>query len=218
MRMSELKVNQQLTIAISWGERSFEFRTFVLMNAASRVYVNPYIHNGSELPIDTDKTKGIICTVYAIDPTSNQRISWNNVDITTVRINDQTMYHISTANYNLMSKSNDRRRHDRITIQTQGKVTFDGENFTQVLVHDISDNGISFYAPMTFSTDSNQLTLSFIGKVDEKIFDISVELLVERITTRMGNILYGCRIAKENREYLLFGLMLRVRKGPTGHM
>lgn len=213
MKITDLKANQKLTIQITLGELGLEFATFVMQSDTSKVYVKPYYHNGSAIEFNIDRTGEGVCTVYAIDPDTDVRVSWNRVEIETVHIDGEVMYQLKTGTYNLLAKSNDRRKHRRIVVQTKGRVVDAEGRQTDVLVHDISDNGVSFYAPASFSTGSNQVTLDFVGKVEGKSFEITLDLMFERIVTKMGNSLYGCSIASDTGDdYLLYEFLLRSRK------
>lgn len=213
MKITDLKVNQKLTIQITLGELGLEFATFVMRTEAAKVYVKPYYHNGSVVEFNIDRSHEGICTVYAIDPDTNMRVSWTKVEISTATIDGEVMYLLKTGTYNLLAKSNDRRKHNRIVVQTKGRVVDAEGRQTEVLVHDISDNGVSFYAPASFSTGSNQVTLDFVGKVEDKSFEITLDLMFERIVTKMGNSLYGCSIASDTGDdYLLYEFLLRSRK------
>lgn len=211
MKLTELLVNQRITIQLLWGEQKIEFFSNVLDVEESAVYVTPYLHNGSVLEIDVNQGKGVICNLFTNEPNTKHRISWKNVELTTVKRNDENVYCLKTNSFNQVAKHDDRRLHTRYLIKVNGTVQDSlSEEPVNIIVHDISDIGISFYAPTSFMPKSNQLVVSFQDTVDDKLFEVKVECGIARITNRAGNRFVGCKITKENRDYQLYGFMVRL--------
>lgn len=211
MKLSELLINQKLTIQLLWGEQMIEFSSNVIEKENSEVYVSPYFHNGSELELNVTTDKGVICNLFTNDPSTKHRISWKNVELTTVTRDDKIMYCVRTNGYNNIAKDDDRRKHDRVVISANGKV-FDGqsEEGVEIIVHDISDIGISFYAPNSFLPSEQQLTIVFSDTINEKEFNVRVECSITRMTNKAGNRFIGCRILEENKDYQIYGFMKRL--------
>lgn len=211
MKLLELLENQRITVQLLWGEQKIEFFSNVIEKNDSVVYVTPCIHNGSELELNVTPDKGVICNVFTNNPSTNKRISWKNVELTTVVRKDKTMYCLKTNGFNHIATHADRRMHERIIIQTKAQV-FDGasEDGTDIIVHDISDIGVSFYAPANYSPNDYQLTVKFIDNIGDKIYKIKVDCAIARTTMKAGNRFVGCRITKENQDYLFYCLMKRL--------
>lgn len=213
MKLIELPENHRVTIQLLWGEQKIEFFSNVVGKTDSSVFVNPYLHNGSELELNVVQGKGVICNVFTNDPSTKHRIAWKNIELTTVTRNEQVVYCLKTSGYNHVAKHDDRRMHARLIVQGKAKV-FDGQSKegVDIIVHDISDIGISFYAPNTYSPQSHQLNIVFSDNVKGRKFDINVECVIARTTSKAGNMFYGCKITKENREYQLYGFMKRLNE------
>ncbi|MDO5155069.1 MAG: PilZ domain-containing protein [Eubacteriales bacterium] len=211
MRLTGLLENQRLTIQLLWGEQKIEFFSNVIEKDDSVVYVSPYLHNGSELDLNVVQGKGVICNIFTNDPSTKHRISWKNIELTTVIRNDKMVYCLRTNGYNHIAKHDDRRMHDRLIVQVKAKV-FDGQSNegVDIIVYDISDIGISFYAPKNFIPNTRQLKIFFSEIIDEKKFDVNVECTIARTTNKAGNQFVGCRITKENKDYQLYGFMKRL--------
>lgn len=211
MKLLELLENQRLTIQLLWGEQKIEFFSNVIEKDDTTVYVTPYFHNGSELELNVTQGKGVICNLFTNNPSNKRRISWKNIELTTVVRDEKIMYCLKTGGFNGSAEYDDRRIHDRIVVQLKAKV-FDGqsEDGTEILVHDISDIGISFYAQKNYSPGNNLLTIVFADTIGEKEFDISVDCTIARMTSRAGNRFVGCKIAKENKDYKLYVFMKRL--------
>lgn len=211
MKLIDLLESQRLTIQLLWGEQKIEFFSNVIEKDDSAVYVTPYLHNGSELEINVTMDKGVTCNLFTDNPTTRQRISWKSVELTTVKRNDKTLYCLKTNGYNHIAKHDDRRKHDRLIITTNAQV-FDGqsEDGVDIVVYDISDIGVSFYAPNSFSPNGHQLTVAFSDTIGEKEFNVKVECAIARMTNKAGNRFIGCKILKENKDYQLYGFMKRL--------
>lgn len=208
MKLVELLNNQRLTIQLLWGEQKIEFFSNVIGREESTVFVTPYVHNGSELQLNVVQEKDVICNVFTNNPSTKQRIAWKNVELTTVTRDDKMMYCLKTNGYNHIATHDDRRKHDRLIVQINAQV-FDAQSAEgiDIIIHDISDIGISFYAPKTYSPKENQLTIAFSDIIGTKTFDIRVDCVIARTANKAGNQLVGCRIAKENKNYQLYGFM-----------
>ncbi len=211
MKLTELPVNQRMTIQLLWGEQKIEFFSNVIEKDDSVVFVSPYFHNGSVLELNVTPDKNVVCNLFTNNPSTKQRVSWKGVELTTVTRNDKTVYCIKTNGYNHVAKHDDRRKHDRVVISARAQV-FDGQQdeCTDVVVYDISDIGLSFYAPNSFSSSGNQLTVVFSDTIGEKKFDIKVQCAIARMTNKLGNRFVGCRIVNENKDYQLYGFMKRL--------
>lgn len=212
MRLTELVKNQRITIQLLWGEQKIEFFSTVVEKDDSAVYVTPYLNKGAELELNLAQGKGIICNLYTINPVTKQRISWKNVELTTITRNEGILYCLKTNGYNHIAKNEDRRKHDRIIVQINA-LLFDGqsEEGMNVIVHDISDVGISFYAPKSFAPSGNVLTVKFSDMIGARKFDIKVECMVARMGNKAGNQFVGCRIISDNKDYQLYGFMKSIK-------
>ena len=211
MKLTELLENQRLTIQLLWGEQKIEFFSTVIGKEESAVYVSPYFHNGSELELNITPDKDVICNLFTNNPTTKHRISWKNVELTTVIRNDKLMYCLKTNGYNHIAKHDDRRKHDRLVISTKAKA-FEGktDEGVDIVVYDISDIGISFYAPNSFAPVEHQLTITFSDTIGVRDFNIKVDCTIARMTNKVGNRFFGCKILSENKDYQLYGFLKRL--------
>lgn len=211
MKLTELLLGQKITLQLLWGEQKIEFFSQVLGCEEASLYVEPYFHNGSELELNVTQDKGVVCNLFTNDPETNKRISWKNIELTTVNRDGVIVYCLRTKGFNNTAMQDDRRLMERIIVQIKGKA-FEGkaQEGTDVIVHDISDVGISFYAPATFSPKSSQIIIKFTDSVDDKEFNVRVECVVSRSHAKAGNNFYGCKINGENKDYQLYGFLKRM--------
>lgn len=213
MKLTELFVEHKLKVQLIWGEQKIEFDSEVRGVDEKSTYISAYNHNGSPLELNITPGKGAVCNLFTDDPQSGKRISWKNVELTTEKINDETLYRVKTFSFNANSDHDDRRQHDRIVIQAKAKA-FDSKvsDGDEVLVHDISDVGVSFYAPLGYTPMTNQVTITFTDNIENKTFNAKVECLITRSTTKAGNKFFGCKIISTNKDYQLYGFMKRLIK------
>lgn len=212
MKLVELLQNQEIIIQLVWREQKIELYSKVIEKDDSSIYVTPYIHNGSELELNIVSDNSVACNIFADDPTTEQRISWKGLSLTTVNRNNKTVYCLKSRSYNAESNLEDRRLHERVEIGVAGQL-LDGESEeVNITIHDISDNGISFYVQGDYEPKSQQLSISFTDTIDERIFDIQAVCTVSRIKKEEGRMLVGCRVSGENDNYRIYELLKRLRK------
>lgn len=205
MKLADLLLNQKIIIQLVWGEQKIEFSSSVMGIEGEVVFVTPYMHNETELNINVTEGSGVICNVYADNSVTKQRMSWKNVELTTVNIKDRVLYCVRTRGFNKVANIDDRRSNERTVIDVSGNV-IDAQNNEEinVIVHDISGVGVSFYAPSSYSPKSQQIVVLFTDTIDKKIFNVKVECAVSRISIENGRATVGCRLLGENREYQLY--------------
>lgn len=212
MKLSELVKDEKLVIQIKWGDQAIEFHSSVAEKNDKGIYVTPYLHNGKILEFTINSSSGVVCNVFATNPATRQRISWKNVDLSTEKKGEALLYFIKTSGFNHMATQSERRKHDRIVVNKPARISAPkSEDYTDIIVHDISDSGISFYAPNSFEPSSHQLNISFSDNIDDKTFNINVDCTIARTTKKAGNTFNGCKIVNENKDYLLYGFLLRMK-------
>ncbi len=212
MKLNELLINQMLTVQIVFGEQKIEFYSDVVDKEGTDVFITPYIHNAAPLELNINGDKGVVCNLYTDDSMSNRRISWKGVELLTVSRNNNTVYCVKTHMFNNISNVDERRQHERTLVQVVGKVTDENRGDEhKIIIHDISDNGISFYAKDSFSPASQKLFISFTDKIDKKEFDIQLDCSVSRTQKEYGHNIIGCRILRENKNYLLYAMLKHLK-------
>lgn len=212
MKLVELLQNQEIIIQLLWDEQKIEFNSKVVAKDESSIYVSPYIHNGHELELNIASDSNVICNIFTDDPTTEQRISWKGLSLTTVNRDDKTVYCLKSHGYNAMSNLDDRRGHERIEIQAAGCLLDSEDGEISITIHDISDNGLALYIPGNYELKTQQLRISFTDSIDERIFDINAVCEVSRVKKEEEGILVGCRVLEENANYRIYELLKRLRK------
>lgn len=211
MVIQDLCYAKNVIIQLVWGDQMIEFDTDVFDRDDAGVYVTPYLHNGQPLVMDIEPISGVICNVFANNPEDNKRISWRNIELHTVQKKGETAYFLKTNSYNILAKLDERRKEDRIVITKRGTVWDEKRNdFVEIRIHDISNKGISFYAPTSFSPTSNIMRVSFQDLVNGDIFSFDLNCKVLRTRRQAGNIFYGCVLMENNQDYFLYGCLKKM--------
>ena len=212
MKLVELLQNQEIIIQLAWDVRKIEFYSKVIEKDETSIYVTPYIHNGAALELNIVSDSSVVCNVYTDDPATEQRIAWKGLSLTTVNRNNNTVYCLKAHSFNAVSNLEDRRLHERVAIQVDGSLADGEDEDICITIHDISDNGISFYVPGNYDPKSSQLKISFTDSIDEKIFDVHAVCTISRVNKEDGHTLLGCKVVEENDNYRIYELLKRLRK------
>lgn len=211
MKLVELLHNQRVIVQLLWGEQKIEFYSEVIEKDEASIYVTPYSHNGKPLELNVTTDKSVICNLFADSPVTNKRISWKGIELTTVNRNNKTLYCLKTRGYNAIAKIDDRRLHERIEVTVDGRLV-DGENGDiGITMRDISDIGVSFYAPAAFVPKSQQMRITFTDNVGEAVYNIKLDCTLSRVSKENNRNLIGCTVLGDNKEYQIYGLLKRLR-------
>lgn len=213
MKLTDLLERQRVIVQILWGEQKIEFASEVIGHNDSELYIKPYYMNGEALELDITNNQQVICNLYADDITKQIRISWKNIGLTTVQREDGIVYSLSTSAFNSESKNDDRRDNERTIIHSEAKL-FVGESTEgiDIIVHDISNVGISFYVQGKFVSKSQRLTVLISDVVNDKQFDLKIDCTVSRIVAKDGNTFVGCRVGENNKLFMLYVIAKRYAK------
>lgn len=212
MLLQDIAKNGQLLIQIVWGEKIIEFLSKQIDSDSKGIYVAPYLHNGKPLSLNIDPSGGMPCHLFGEDLDTGKRVSWRNVRLETTTRKGNLVYKISTMAFNKMAKEAERREHERCLVRQMGEVRDMAGDMAQVMINDLSDTGISFFAPFIFVPNSKLFTVEFSDTVDGDLFRVAAQCRTVYSTDRSNNVLYGCEIVSANSDYYLYGCMKRLQK------
>lgn len=218
MKLQELRDGAGIIVQIAWEKNKLEFRSCVMKvdveEEEEAIYVTPYIRERRELELTVKPDQDYACHIFADDVNTGQRISWRNVILSTVKINGRTLYRITTLKFNNASRPDERRVHARTLEEKEGQIIDAHDRKQQVMVHDISDNGVSFYVNKDKPIKSDYLTLIFVDMVKGgELFNLEIKCrVVHTDHSRFGRIYYGCQVLDPSQEYLLYVFLHRMSK------
>lgn len=213
MKLTELLINQNVNIQLEWGIQKIEFMSSVLDLDEDMVYVTPYVHNGSFLELNVTPDKEVTCNVFADNPLTGQRLSWRNIELTTITRKNQSVYSLKTNGFNHIANNEDRRLHARTIIMADGQM-FEptSEVGVNIKVRDISDIGISFEVPQVNEPKSPHIIIKFVDTIDNRTFDVKAECAIARTEILDDKLFIGSRIVGENKDFQLYSFMRRLKE------
>lgn len=214
MKLQDLLLSKNLILQILWGEKTIEFSTDIVDRDENGLYITPYLYNGAPLSLSINVNSGVVCNFFGDNPDDGTRVSWRNIELDTVSLKNQTVYYIKTSSYNSEARVDDRRVEDRV------KVTKDAELYdsvakktVQIRIHDVSDSGIAFHAPLAYEPMTKSFSVKFSDEVNGHVFNINIKCKTVRTKEMVGTCFYGCKLSDENNDYLLYGCLKRLEKG-----
>lgn len=213
MKLVELLQNQNIIVQLLWGEQKIEFYSEVIEKNETAVFITPYVHNGQVLELNVTLDKGVICNVFTDEPVTKQRISWKGIELTTVKKNNDIIYCLKAHSYNAVSNNDDRRLHERTAVQIDACILDDNIGVT---IHDISDTGLSFYAPKSFEPTPQQLNIYFTDEIGEIEHKVKVTCTISRVAEEENRNVIGCKLLGENKDYQIYELLKRLHE-KAGH-
>lgn len=211
MRLKELVVDQKIIVQINFGEQKMEFYADVLAVNDEGIDTTPYTYNDEVLELNIEAHHGTICNIFADNLSNGKRVSWKNVKIQTVDSENGKIYHISTSTFNRISHEDDSRQHNRLIVRKNAHIYEQGK-LIDIIVHDISDSGISLYAPTSYKPSSSQITIVYADSVGERAFPLKIECQIVRTEKKAGVVFYGCKVVGENKDFLTYGFLKRLKK------
>lgn len=210
MKLTELLEKQKIIVQLVWDENKLEFFSEVIEKDDESIYITPCMNEGRELEINVTHDKAVICNIFTDDSANQQRISWRNVELLTAERSGRMLYRIKTHIYNNISNIEDRRGAERTVVSVDGEI-LDGRDNVRIIVHDISDSGISIYVPKSFIPKSQQLKITFSDKVDDEAYDIEAVFSIARTEYMSDCALIGCRLIGEgNIKYRTYNHMKKI--------
>lgn len=213
MELTDLLGADNIIIQIHWGDKKIEFKTEAWGRAEKGIYVMPYLNNGLPVELNIKSHSDIQCDVFGNDPNTHKWVIWKNVELLTIEVNGVTVYSLATSNFNRLGKDNERRNAERISVRRDGELwdEIDSRN-VQIMVYDISDNGLSFYAPYNFIPIGGNQRICFKDRVKNQEFDIEIVCKIVRAEQKGGMMFFGCKIMEENKAYLMYYCLKKLMK------
>lgn len=212
MRLQDIPNGQAVILQIEWGTQIIEFPLEIAEKDTGSIFLTPHIYQGTPLKINIDSSSGIRCNLFTVSQESNTRIGWKCISVNTLNKSGNIVYHVTSNSFNSYSSLDERRESSRVLVHNNGKV-YDviSDTYTDVIIHDVSDTGISFLAPNNFECKSPQPIVTLSDIIDGKEYIISVPVTLTRMQKKPGAVLYGCRVVGESRNFLIYGLLKKIK-------
>lgn len=204
MKITELIFNQGIIVQLVLDEQQIEFKSKIIERSDKGVYITPFLYKNEPFELNISNSSKAVCNIFA-DDDGKKRVSWRNVDLKTVNRNNMIQYYVETSSYNQISQSDERRTHDRMKIHKNGSL-YDANKdaYYDIMIHDVSDVGISFYAPPSYQPTSNKLMVLLDDTVNDRRYSVKVNCSIVRNEMKNGLSFFACKTIGDNKDYLFY--------------
>lgn len=218
MELHDFVGAQNAIVQIEWGKQKIEFSTDVLETYWDGVLVTPYIYQEKPLELTIPADGNVICNIFGDDPFNGKRISFRNLELSTEHVKGAVYYYLKASGYNKQSNLEERRDKDRIDLHVRGRMSDKSSDTTyEIHLHDISDNGLSFYVSNDFNPKTDHLLVEFRDEVNKREFELKLECRIVRADYGVGSKMYGCAIVKFSQDFLVYSCLKRLRSKVPVH-
>ncbi|MCR5800693.1 MAG: PilZ domain-containing protein [Lachnospiraceae bacterium] len=208
--LDNINIAKNLQIQILWDDQKIEFLTEYIGTRDNEVLLKPYIHNGHPLDLNVDGRGDAICHIFGDDPETGIRKAWRNIALRTIDLDGQKYYSVATVLYYSKPVTSDRRNNVRMRVHTMGELIEQDRDNVGVMFNDVSNHGVSFYAPASYSSTSNFIHISFEDVVNDESYYVTADAKVAYTKKKPGMTYYGCEIPEPGRDFLLYVFMKKL--------
>ncbi|MCM1156796.1 MAG: PilZ domain-containing protein [Roseburia sp.] len=211
MELTDLEEGDKVVLEIQWSERPYQINTTVMGTSDSAVYIKPFMYRGTVLDLASARFRNMIFNLYGVDKRENTRLVWRNVLIETKTYKDESCYSVHTSNSRKFPTLSERRQNKRMLLDKQGSIIFgEEEKQVTVMLHDVSDNGISFFVQSGMELPEKMIKIEFEDAVRGHGFHILVDGRLVRRVPKGEEELVGCRITQTNHDFLAYICLKRI--------
>lgn len=213
MVLTDLKPGTPIFFEVSIGDSSYEIPSSVISTKQDFILIDPIKHHDNV--VEMNEKKGMLFSIYAIDPSTEGRVVWKNVHIETIEYLNvdfkSSYYKIYTNGFSSRATESERRNTKRIQLDIHGTIMCDDDTLGKsVTIHDVSDNGISFITIGDYEIESNHCMVNFNDEVNGRVFSLQARAIIVRSTKQGLQTFYGCSIASPNRDFLTYVFLKRL--------
>lgn len=196
MTLQELKKGQSILVQVSWGHNITDISCMVIgiNDFGEGILVHPDKH--PTVLFNLNKGRGMICDVYMTNPDEGERLEWANVFFHICEYNNNIYYVIKTKEDEAKAKPSDRRGSKRYVVDHSGLLLEGGNEDIPVLIHDISDGGISFYGQKNLQIYQRDVRVKLDDKLLGEEYNLDLICNCVRVVDAEVGLLFGCKIEK----------------------
>ena len=205
MTLQDLKKGQMVTLEVVWGETKYDIQTEVVGATKDALLILPFSYKGTTLDLGSGKFKSMTYNLHVADKAENDRKVWRSVIISTVKVNDMFFYAVKLSAMGHIPISSDRRENKRLVLDVKGSAIVRGsDKSVPVIVHDISDGGLSFFAASGFNPGGKILRITYDDVVQGHGFTLNIECVRVREMDDGAYTLLGCKITNMDKDLLAY--------------
>lgn len=213
MLISDIPVGGPISIEISIDNASYEMPSSVVASKHGYILIAPFTSKGTV--IDFSSYKDILFNLYTIDPATQNRVVWKNINIETISYKSSDFasayYKISTNVFASIASECDRRFNQRILTEASGHVSSDTrEDDIPVTLIDVCDKGLSFAVSNELPYDYSNIYITFSDIANGKQFNFHFKCVIIRSQLSGERCIYGCIIPAPSREYLTYVFLKKI--------
>lgn len=214
MLISDIPVGGPISIEISIDNASYEMPSSVVASKNGYILIAPFTSKGAV--INFSSYKNILFNLYTVDPATNNRVVWKNVNIETIgyKTTDfvSAYYKISTSVYASIASQCDRRFNQRISTEASGHISSGNKDEDNIPVNliDVSDKGLSFTVSSELPYNTNTAYITFSDEANGKQFNFHFKCIMIRTQPAGDRYIYGCIIPTPSREYLTYVFLRKI--------
>lgn len=203
MLLSELQPGASIVLEIVFGKKKFEIPLTVEKTEQFAIYTNTFRYGGTVVDFSKKGFEHLLFNVYASDIKSQGRFVWKGLMMQLVTLRGVSYYKLQCKNILQQGTSLNRRGEKRMVVDIQGQAfSMASGEISYVAIHDVSSQGISFFANENFAEEGEIMDLRFVDEAADKKFDIRIEVQCVRIVPKNATmVMYGCKVRNPGRDY-----------------
>ncbi len=205
MELTDLEEGDSVVLEIKWGEHPYQISTAVVGAKDGALLVSPFKYKGTVLDLGSVHFRNMFFNLYGMDKKADTRLVWRNVQIEAKMHKNEMLYAVRTSSSRKFPAVSDRRQNKRMLLDIRAKVISaeDGRGIPVVL-HDVSDSGLSFYAKKGLQFTDKTIRLEFEDTVHDHSFHLAIDSRFVRRVEKDTQDLIGCQILKSDRNFLSY--------------
>ncbi|MEE1361258.1 MAG: PilZ domain-containing protein [Selenomonadaceae bacterium] len=209
MILQDLQLGQEITLEVCFDEHKYEIPSKIVGTNENTAIILPYVYKGIMIDFEIFKQRGAFINMYCIDRTNNTRNVFKNVTVSTISYQERTLYSVNVPVMNTIAYDGERRKDVRIPVDVKGTMeSEDNLDKYPVTICDISERGLAFTAPATYSFGNGLYWIHVFDTVCGTYFDLKMGVSIIRSTDEEHKKFYGCRIIKSDRDILMYLYLL----------
>ena len=205
MELTDLEEGDSVVLEIKWGDHPYQIGTTVIGRKDASLLVLPFKYKGTVLDLGSVHFRNMFFNLYGMDKKSDTRLVWRNVQIEAKMYKNEMLYAVRTSSSRKFPAVSDRRQNKRMLLDIRAKVISaeDGRGIPVVL-HDVSDSGLSFYVKRGQQFTDKVIRLEFDDTVHGHSFHLAIDSRFVRRVEKDVQDLVGCQILKSDRDFLSY--------------
>lgn len=214
MLLEELSKGDEVVLELIWGSMEYKIKTQVKDVDDKGILIPAFQYKGVVLDSSSKVFKELHFNLYGND-FGGQRICWKSLKLSHRKKNGEEYYHLSVNNFQRYGRTDEHRGEKRVSMEqfpaTIHIISPQIDESYEVLIKDISNEGIAFIADSELDIVRGVIDLSFEDSLRGHQFRLNGRYRCLRIVPMEdGTYLYGCNLMKGNNDLLSYIYLKRL--------